>query len=103
MHTNKTVFPDPWAFVPERWLRLGHKELRVYPVALDKGLRRHIASNLAHPEVFLTLAAIFRLFNLELSETDAKDVEFLHDSIDLHPQPGTQGIGAAVKDRDVRR
>jgi len=93
----------PRSLVPERWLRLGHKELRAYPVALDIGFRRRIASNLAHPEVFLTLAAIVRTFNMELSETDAKDVEFIHDPIDLHPQPGTQVVGAAVEDKAVRR
>ncbi len=102
MHTNKSVFPDPWAFLPERWLHLGHKELQKYLVAFGKGSRRCIASNLAHAELFLTLAATIRRFNMELFETDAKDVEFRHDFVVLHPQLDTKGVRVTVEERPVR-
>ena len=98
MHTNESVFPDPWIFMPERWLRSGHTQLQKYLVSFGKGSRRCIAINLAHAEIFLTLAATIRRFNLVPFETDIKDVEFRHDFVVAHPQLNTKGVRVIVEE-----
>ncbi len=103
MHTNENVFPDPWAFTPERWLRLGHKELQRYLIFFGKGSRRCIATNLAHAEIFLTLAATIRRFNLKLFETDVQDVEYRHDFVVLRPNLNTKGVRVVVEERILER
>lgn len=39
MHTNPDLFPDPMAFVPERWLHPESQKLENYLVPFSKGPR----------------------------------------------------------------
>ena len=102
MHTNEDIFPDPWIFMPERWLQSERKDLHRYLVSFGKGSRRCIAINLAHAEIFLTLAAIARRCDMRLFDTDARDVEFRHDFVVLHPQLNTKGVRVTVEDRYIK-
>lgn len=96
VHTNETIFPDPWTFQPERWLGQQGVERRKYQMAFNKGGRNCIGINLAHAEMFLVLAAVAR-FDLDLFQTDVGDVRFRHDYHVAYPKLGSKGVRALVR------
>jgi len=49
--------------------------------------------NLAYAEIYLTLAAVFQRFDLELVETTREDVDIVHDF--FHPSPRLDSKGCA--------
>ena len=95
VHTDETIFPDPWAFKPERWLGQAGTDKRKYQMAFNKGGRSCVGINLAHAEMFLALAAVAR-YEMELFQTDISDVEFRHDYQVAYPKLGSKGIRARV-------
>lgn len=96
VHTDETIFPDPWTFKPERWLGQGGVEKRKYQMAFNKGSRSCVGINLAHAELFLALAAAAR-YDLELFQTGIEDVEFRHDYHVAYPKLTSKGVRALVK------
>ncbi|KAL8791162.1 MAG: hypothetical protein Q9195_006001 [Heterodermia aff. obscurata] len=100
VHTDETIFPDPWAFKPERWLGQEGTDRRRYQMAFNKGGRNCVGINLAHAEMFLALAAVAR-YDLELFQTDSSDVEFRHDYHVAYPKLGSKGIRALVRGKAV--
>lgn len=91
VHHDERVFPDSHAFKPERWVenpRLDH-----YLVSFGKGGRACLGINLAYAELYLTLAALFRVYGtaevqgkndvgkLELFETTADDLVITSDTV----------------------
>jgi len=95
-HTDESIFPDPWKFIPERWLGTKGVEKRKYQMAFNKGGRNCIGINLAHAELFLVMATVLR-YDMELFETDISDVEFQHDYQIGFPKLDSKGIRAVVK------
>lgn len=80
MHENPKCFPEPKVFRPERWLIPGSRDrLDKYLVNFGRGTRGCLGRQLALAEIYLTLAAIFRRFDLELYETTRDDVDVAHD------------------------
>jgi hypothetical protein len=55
--------------------------------------------SLAHAEMYLTIAAVFRSFELELYETTVDDVKLHHDTFIAGPQRGSKGVRAHVTER----
>jgi len=53
--------------------------------------------SLAYAELYLTLAATFRYFDLELYETDETDVKLAHDFFLPFPKLDSNGIRVIVK------
>ena len=98
VHTDEGVFPEPWAFDPERWLGPNSATQRKYQVAFGRGPRKCIGINLAHAELYLTIAAVAR-FDMTLFETDERDVKFQHDYQVAHPRLDSKGIRAMVLGR----
>ena len=96
VHTDESIFPDPWAFKPERWFGPEGAERRKYQMAFNKGGRTCIGMNLAHAEMFLTLAAVARS-DLELFETDLSDVQFQHDFHIAYPRLDSKGVRTMVR------
>lgn len=96
VHTDESIFPDPWTFDPDRWLGAKGAERRKYQMAFNKGSRSCIGINLAHAELFLTVAAAAR-YEMELFETDIGDVEFRHDYQVAFPKLNSKGVRAVVK------
>lgn len=90
VHTDEVVFPDPWAFKPERWLGREGTDRRRYQMAFNKGGRNCVSVNLAHAEMFLALAAVAR-YDMELFRTDISNVEFRHDYHVAYPKLGSKG------------
>ena len=96
VHTDEHIFPDPWAFNPDRWLGPQGIARRKYQMAFNKGGRNCIGINLAHAELFFVIAAVAR-YEMELFETDGSDVEFQHDYHVAYPKLDTKGVRAIVK------
>ncbi|KAL9091072.1 MAG: hypothetical protein Q9165_004999 [Trypethelium subeluteriae] len=95
IHTDESVFPDPWAFQPERWFGRSGTERRKYLMSFNKGARNCIGINLAYAEIYLALATT-TLFDWELYETDESDVRFKHDFHAAFPKLDTKGIRARL-------
>lgn len=101
-HFNETYFPDPLTFRPERWLDNApsphnpEKPLDKYFVAFGRGPRSCLGINLAYVELYLTLAAVFRRFEMELYETDRSDVAIVHDFMLPSPKLDSKGIRVNV-------
>ncbi|CZR56606.1 related to cytochrome P450 CYP3/CYP5/CYP6/CYP9 subfamilies [Phialocephala subalpina] len=96
--TNPKLFPDPFAFRPERWIRGGqyNHSLDKYLVNFGRGSRQCLGMNLAYAELFLTIATIFRRFEMELFETDESDVKIEHDYFAPVPKHDSKGVRIRV-------
>jgi len=98
MHDNPALFPEPTVFRPERWLEENAKErLSRYLVNFSKGTRMCLGMNLAYAEIYLTLAAVFRRFDLELFETTREDVDIVHDFLHPSARLDSKGVRVLVK------
>ena len=73
MHHDESIFPDSKAFVPERWIE--NPRLDRYMLSFSKGSRQCIGINLAHAEMYLMLAAIFRRFGCGLGPVGKTECE----------------------------
>ncbi|GAW14144.1 hypothetical protein ANO14919_035380 [Xylariales sp. No.14919] len=76
------LFPSPMAFRPERWLPSNPNLDRCnrYLVAFGRGSRMCLGINLAHAELYIALAALFRHREFELHDTvRERDVDFARD------------------------
>ena len=79
VHTDESNFPEPFSFIPERWLGPEGVARRRYQMAFNKGGRKCLGIELARAELYLTTATLVRRFDMALYETGADDVAFLHD------------------------
>lgn len=91
VHHDERVFPNSHAFEPQRWI--DDPRLDRYLVSFGKGGRACLGINLAYAELYLTLAALFRVYGtaevqgkddigrLELFETSASDLVITSDTI----------------------
>ena len=90
MNTNAGVFPDPWAFKPERWLPLSTVGLKLmkYNAALGGGSRVCVGRELGKAEFLATMAMMFKRFgkDMRILEMKSGDVEIKHDF--LNPLSG---------------
>lgn len=112
MHENPSVFPEPKAFKPERWLNAadranhdtatatadgaGHR-LEKYLVNFGKGTRSCLGRYLAEAEIYLTLAALFGRFDMDVYETTREDIDIEHDFFNALPRNGAHGLRVLVK------
>jgi hypothetical protein len=108
MHHDESVFPDSYAFKPERWVNDPTGHLDRYMVAFTKGSRNCLGMPLAWAEMYLCLAGIFRRFGsgdvrgkddegvLELFETDETDVKMIGDLFFPLVKADSKGIRVKV-------
>ncbi|KAH7317888.1 cytochrome P450 [Rhexocercosporidium sp. MPI-PUGE-AT-0058] len=106
IHHSEKVYPEPWSFIPERWLAspspaglprrpegIPRASLK-YLVPFSKGTRNCVGQPLAYSELFMTLANVLRTFarlerddtgavvgvsGMKLYETDRRDVDMKRD------------------------
>jgi cytochrome P450 len=98
MHDNPQNFPNPEVFDPDRWLKAdSERRLGKYLVNFSKGTRSCLGINLAKAEIFLTTAAVFHRFDMELFETDRSDVEIVHDYFNPLPKDDSPGVRVIIK------
>ncbi|KAI0154663.1 cytochrome P450 [Xylariaceae sp. FL1272] len=76
VHMDQNIFPDPQSFKPERWIEAAKQgqNLKRFIVAFSRGSRICLGMNLAYAELFMTLAALVRRFDMELYESHPDDV-----------------------------
>lgn len=108
---NPTVFPDPHAFRPERWLE--DPGLEKYQVAFSRGTRSCLGKELAYVELRLCFANLFMMYGstsvsdegddglLELIETDYEDIRVVGDGVVPRVREGTKGVRIRVRPKHV--
>ncbi|KAL2065271.1 hypothetical protein VTL71DRAFT_2940 [Oculimacula yallundae] len=106
IHHSPTIYPQPWSFIPERWLTSpspsnlpcrpeGIPQANPkYLVPFSKGTRNCVGQPLAYSELYMTLACVLRTFvrlerdedgvvtgtrGMELFETDRRDTDMKRD------------------------
>lgn len=77
-HEDPKKFPNPKCFDPDRWLN-DDERLDKYLVTFSKGTRQCLGMNLAIAEIYITVATVFRRFDMELFETTRRDADVAHD------------------------
>ena len=104
---DESIFPSPHTFRPERWIE--NPLLSRYQVSFGKGGRACLGINLAYAELYLALAAIFRLYGstevqgeddvgvLELHETTRRDVVF--DMVNPMAEGDSKGVRIIVREK----
>lgn len=101
-NTNETLYPDPFAFDPDRWIVHDESENEAVNrrkksmLSLGKGHRKCIGMHLAQAALSLVLAEIVR-YDLTLYQTDETDVKMLYDFQISHPRLDSKGIQAIVE------
>ncbi|KAL7905492.1 cytochrome P450 [Trichoderma velutinum] len=95
LHTDPTIFTDPFEFQPDRWLHDKALAQR-YFVPFSRGSRMCIGMNLAYAELHLTAAIVFSRFNFELQNTTKRDVELCHDFFVGMPAMDSQGVRVKI-------
>lgn len=95
IHTDESIFPDPWTFNPDRWLGPAGKERQKYQYGFGGGSRKCLGIGLAGAELTLVIATVAR-YELQLFDTDVSDVTFKHDYQVAHPKLDSKGIRATV-------
>lgn len=110
IHDNPDIFAEPAEFRPERWLRDGlepkveaeadketEERLDRYVVNFSKGSRSCLGMNLAKAEIHLTMAAVFRRFDMDLFETTREDVDVAHDFFNPRAKMDSKGVRVVLK------
>ncbi|KAF9885046.1 hypothetical protein FE257_000777 [Aspergillus nanangensis] len=95
---DPTIFPDPHAFDPERWMRAAAQGDRLdrYLVNFSKGTRMCVGKNLAWAELYLVFATLARRFDMELHQTTADNIAFVRDFGMPYPDEGNLSVQALV-------
>ncbi|GAB1741275.1 hypothetical protein NU219Hw_g6516t1 [Hortaea werneckii] len=100
---DETIYDEPRKFKPERWTTVNGpamatdgSSLESHFVTFGKGARMCLGINLAHMELCIVLAQIFRRLVLELHNTDESDVELAHDFFLPSPKLDSKGVRVRV-------
>ncbi|KAF2113499.1 putative cytochrome P450 [Lophiotrema nucula] len=96
--SDPSIFPNPHIFNPDRWLQKDGRRLDRYLTSFSKGTRGCLGINLAYAELFLTVACVFRRFDIELFETTIHDVKMVRDAFVPAPRIGSKGVRVLVKE-----
>lgn len=100
VHTNESIFPDPWRFEPERWVDSGDgaslARRRRSNLSFMRGPRSCIGMHLTNAEMAVAVAAMAR-WDMRLYDTTAEDVAFCHDYHVMCPRLGSKGVRVEVR------
>ncbi|KIW01741.1 uncharacterized protein PV09_06917 [Verruconis gallopava] len=101
IHMNERLFPNPHAFMPERWLDdqgRRRRDMEKYILTFSRGTRNCLGMNLAYAELYMCLAAIVLHIGdqMELFETDLRDVTPEYETFAMRPYKGSQGIRVVI-------
>lgn len=80
MHTDPEIFPDPWTFEPERWIRAAEMNFPLgrYLANFTKGSRQCLGISMARTEIYLTIARLVLSYDMELHGTTIDDLALDH-------------------------
>ncbi|KAL8833602.1 MAG: hypothetical protein Q9170_004185 [Blastenia crenularia] len=101
IHTNPSIFPDPYAFLPERWLGTPDEQARLekFFVPFGRGQRMCFGINLAWAQLYIGAASVFSQFDFELDgDMDRRrDVDITRDCFLGEPSRRSRGIRVKVR------
>lgn len=107
IHQNEAIFPEPFMFIPERWIE--NPRLDRYLTSFTKGARQCLGINLAYEEIYIALARVFRVWGsaevriedgqgyLELFEPSEDDVKVVSDTFVPEPSLTSKGVRMKVR------
>ncbi|KAK7931818.1 Cyrochrome P450 monooxygenase [Apiospora marii] len=103
-HHNEDVYPNSYAFRPERWLEASADQRRQMESSLTsfgKGSRICLGMQLAYANMYLALAALtLRVFpSMKLFETDVTDVAWDCDYFVPVPRKWSKGVRVLIDKR----
>ncbi|GLA25618.1 hypothetical protein AnigIFM63326_002359 [Aspergillus niger] len=95
---DANIFPNPHDFDPERWIRAAEKGERLdrYLVNFSKGSRICLGMQLAYAELFIVIATLMRMFDMELADTPRETIEFARDFGTPYPEKGNLCVKARI-------
>ena len=99
---DPSVFPEPYAFNPDRWLEAAAQGTRLdrYLVTFSKGTRSCLGMNLAYAELYLGIAALVSKFDLDLYDFDQnRDLDIVRDCFGGLPSKESRGVRVSVRIR----
>ena len=101
---DEDIFPEPRKFDPERWLDRVNEgvttsRLDKYIVAFGKGSRNCIGIHLAYAQLYMCVAAMCGRYDLEMYQTDQKDVTPTRDLFTAGPRLDSKGIRIMVHEK----
>ncbi len=92
VHHREDLYPDPFAFKPERWI--GHKPGTYEWIPFGGGIRRCLGASLAMAEQRVVLDQMVRRLDIEAVDPDPEHA--VHRNVTMIP---AQGARAIVRDR----
>jgi benzoate 4-monooxygenase len=66
VHRDPEIFPDPYAYNPDRWLEAGAGEMQKVFLPFSQGGRACLGRNIAYFEMSLVIATLFRRYEFAL-------------------------------------
>ncbi|KAF2468983.1 putative cytochrome P450 [Lindgomyces ingoldianus] len=105
MHFNESIFPEPKAFNPDRWIDASPAELAQMErgfVPFGKGVRQCVGLDLAKQEILLVAGNLFWKYHLELFDTTERDVSTEHDFFSPFAPADSKGVRVKVCSSDRR-
>lgn len=100
IHLDPSYFTSPYEFDPDRWLDAAQGKEK-YVIPFSRGTRSCIGLHLAGAELYITVACLFRRFELQLYETTFRDVEITWDGFSGGFRPESKGVRVKVLRRLV--
>ncbi|RYP49482.1 hypothetical protein DL768_004841 [Monosporascus sp. mg162] len=83
IHNNPAIFPDPFAFQPERWTNpVDRKFANRYLMPWGRGTRLCLGAELAKIDIYLTVSRLFSPnsgFGMEMYDTNDEDWKAYHE------------------------
>ncbi|OAQ69781.1 calcineurin-dependent [Pochonia chlamydosporia 170] len=83
IHYNPELFPEPEAFIPERWLGEDAQASKANLIPFGKGPRMCVGMNLSYMEAYIFLGNLFRRFEISLHNAEQTSLRW-KDYIALH-------------------
>ncbi|KAH9028948.1 putative P450 monooxygenase [Lactarius hengduanensis] len=100
VHVNfsPAVFPDPHAFIPDRWLGEHAKAHEAALATFSKGPRGCVGINFAYCELQLVIAAVFRRFDVTLDAKRSGDLTTVEHFVPVFKGPHLRAYCKSVSD-----
>jgi cytochrome P450 len=85
MHHNASIFPDPLAYRPERWIEGDTTSVKNYVIPFSVGARACIGRNVAYLEIMIVIATLVHRYHFEFESPDfvLQSIERFNKTLDV--------------------